>query len=71
MDVFMKSFLDNIIVSNDQSTHISLKKYFLKCQEFGVSLKSNKCAFMVFSKTILGFIVSKKGKIMELKRLKP
>jgi len=39
-----------------------LKKCFLKCKKYGISLNPKKCAFMVCSKTILGFIVSKEGK---------
>jgi hypothetical protein len=38
------------------------KKCFLKCKEYGIGLKLNKCAFMVCFGTILGFIVSKEGK---------
>jgi hypothetical protein len=29
----------------------------------------DKCAFMVFLKTILGFIVSKENKVMDLKKV--
>jgi hypothetical protein len=66
----MKIFLDNFIVFSDLSTHLKkLKKCFLKCREFGISLNPNKCAFMVFSRTTLGFIVSKEGKVMDLKKV--
>jgi hypothetical protein len=66
----MKIFLDDFIVFNDLSTHFErLKKCFLKCREFGISLNSDKCAFMVFSRTILGFIMSNKGKIMNPKKV--
>jgi hypothetical protein len=66
----MKIFLDNFTIFNDLSTHLEkLKKCFLKCKEFGISLNLNKCAFMVFSGTILGFIVSKEGKVMDLKKV--
>ncbi len=65
--VFMKIFLDNFTISNDLSTHFEkLRKCFLKCKEFGISLNPNKCAFMVVSKTIIGFTVSKEGKVMDL-----
>jgi hypothetical protein len=68
--VFMKLFLDNFIVFSDLSTHFErLKKCFLKCREFGISLNPNKCAFMVVSGTILGFIVYKKGKVMDPKKV--
>jgi hypothetical protein len=50
IDVFLKIFLENFIISNDLSTHLEkLKKCFLKCREFGISLNPKKCAFMVFS----------------------
>jgi hypothetical protein len=66
----MKIFLDDFTIFSDLSTH--LEKFgncFLKCREFGISLNPNKCAFMVFSGTILGFIVSKKGELMDLKKV--
>jgi len=44
-------------------------KCFLKCRKFGISLNLDKCAFMVFSRTILGFIMSKEGKVMDLKKV--
>ncbi len=66
----MKIFLDNFTIFSDLSTHLEkLKKCFLKCKEFGISLNLNKCAFMVFSGTILGFIVSKEGKVMDFKKV--
>ncbi len=37
---------------------------FQKCKEYGISLNPNKCAFMVFLGMILGFIVSKEGKLL-------
>jgi hypothetical protein len=71
IDVFMKIFLDDFIVCSDLSTHLEkLKKCFIKCREFNISLNPDKCAFMLFLKTILGFIVSKKGKSWIPKRLK-
>jgi hypothetical protein len=30
----------------------------------------NKCAFMAFSRIVLGFIVSKKGRVMDAKKIK-
>ncbi len=58
-------------IFSDLSTHLEkLKKCFLKCREFGISLNLEKCAFMVFSGTILGFTVSKEGKIMDPKKVK-
>jgi hypothetical protein len=52
-----------------QHTLRSLGNVFFNCREFGISLNPNKCAFMVFSKTILGVIVSKKGKVMDPKKV--
>jgi hypothetical protein len=51
-------------------THLEkFKKCFLNCRAFGISLNQNKCAFMVFLITILGFIVSKEGKFMDPKKV--
>jgi hypothetical protein len=66
----MNIFLDDFTIFNDMSTHLEkLKKCLLKCKEFGINLNPNKCAFMVFSRTILGFIMSKEGKVMDLKKV--
>jgi hypothetical protein len=66
----MKIFLDNFTIFSDLSTHLEkFNKCFFKCREFGISLNSNKCAFKVFSRTILGFLVSRKGKIMDPKKV--
>jgi hypothetical protein len=60
----MKIFLDDFIVYNNMETHLDkLRLCFLKCYEFGISLDIDKCAFMVLSCLILGFIVSKDGKL--------
>jgi hypothetical protein len=42
---------------------------FFKCREFDISPNPNKCVFMVFLATILGFIISKEGKVMDLKKV--
>ncbi len=47
----------------------NFKLCFQKCNEFGVSMNLDKCAFMVFSRMILGFIVSKEGKLPNLKNI--
>ncbi len=74
IDVSMKIFLNDFIFFSELSTHFEklekLKKCSLKCRKFDISLKPNKCAFMVFSRTILGFIVSKKARSWILRRLK-
>ncbi len=70
IDLFMKIFLDDFTVFSDLSIHLKkLNKCFFKCREFGISLNLDKCAFMVFSITILGFIVSKESKVMDLKKV--
>jgi hypothetical protein len=67
----MKIFLDDFIVLNDLSTHLDkLQKCFLKYKEYGISLNPKKCAFMVCSRTILGFIMSKEGTTLNLKKIK-
>jgi hypothetical protein len=49
INVFMKIFLDDFTKFSDLSTHLEkLIKCFLKCIEYGNSLKLDKCAFMVF-----------------------
>jgi hypothetical protein len=66
----MKIFLDDFTIFSDLSTCLEkLRKCFFKCRKFGISLNPNKCAFMVFLKTILGFIVSKKRKVMDPKKV--
>ncbi len=70
LDNFMKIFLDDFIVYNDmENQQQKLKLCFQKCKEYGISLNPNKCAFMVFSKMILGFIVSKKRKLPNPKKI--
>jgi hypothetical protein len=71
IDVFMKIFLDDFTIFSDISTHLEkLKKCFLKCREYGINLNPETCAFMVCSGTILGFIVYKKGKTLNPKKIK-
>jgi hypothetical protein len=71
IDVFMKIFLNNFIVFSDLSIHLEkLRKCFLKCKEYGISLNLDKCAFMVCFKTILGFYSPKRGRHLILRRYK-
>jgi hypothetical protein len=71
IDVFMNIFLDDLIVFKKFSTPLEkLINCFIKCKEYGISLNPEKCAFMVCSRTILGFIVSKEGKTLDLKKMK-
>jgi hypothetical protein len=46
-----------------------LKKCFLKCREYGISLNLKKCAFMIYFEIILGFIVLKGRKRHDPKKL--
>jgi hypothetical protein len=46
-----------------------LKKCFLKCREYGISLNLEKYAFMVYSGTIPRFIVSKEGETHDLRKI--
>ncbi len=46
-----------------------LRLCFQKCREYGISMNLNKCAFMVFSRMILGFIISKEGKLPNPKKI--
>ncbi len=58
-----KCIHDDYIVFNDLSVNLKkLQKCYLKCKEYGISLNLEKCAFMVYFRTIIGFIVSKEGK---------
>jgi len=70
IDVFMKIFLDDFTIFNDLLTHLEkLRKCFFKSKKFRINLNPNKCAFMLFLRTILGFIVFKKGKVMDPKKV--
>jgi hypothetical protein len=51
----------------DMENHLQKLRYFF--QEYGISLNPKNCAFMVFSGMILGFIVSKEGTLLDLKKI--
>jgi hypothetical protein len=71
LNSFMKIVLDDFIVYSDMESHLQkLKLCFQKCREYGINLNPTKCAFMVFSRMILGFIVSKEGKSTRSKKKK-
>jgi hypothetical protein len=68
--MFMKLFLDDFSIFSDLKTHLA--KFWLcfdKCQEFGISLNLEKCMFLVFSSVILGYIMSKEGKLPDPKKI--
>jgi len=60
LDNFMNIFLDEFTMYSNMESHLQkLRLCFQKCREYGISLNLNKCAFVVFSGMILGFIISK------------
>jgi hypothetical protein len=63
-------FLDDFTFYNDMESHLMKSKLcFQKCGEHKINLNRNKCAFMVFLGLILRFIISKEGKIPDLKKV--
>jgi hypothetical protein len=70
LDNFMNIFLDDFTLYSVMESHLhKLKLCFQKCREYGISLNLDKCAFMVFLGTTLGFIVSKKGELPNPKKI--
>jgi hypothetical protein len=70
LKVFMKLFLDDFSVFNDLKMHLAkLRLYFDKHHEFGISLNIYKCIFLVYSGVILGYVVSKVGKLPNMKNM--
>jgi hypothetical protein len=67
----MKIFLDDFVMYSDMESHLKkLKLCFQKCREYGINLNiDKKCAFMEFSRMILGFIVFKEGKLLDPKKI--
>ncbi len=58
------------MVYSDMESYLhKFRLCFQKCKEYGISLNLDKCAFMVFSREVLGFIVSKKGKLLDPKKI--
>jgi len=70
LDQFMKIFLDDFIVHSNLKSHLMKFKFcFQKCKEYKINLNPKKCVFMVFSRLILGYIVSKERKVPNLKKV--
>jgi hypothetical protein len=66
----MKIFLNDFTVYSDMESHLmKLRLCFHKCKEYRININPEKCVFMVYSGLILGFIVSKEGKILDLKKV--
>jgi hypothetical protein len=60
----MKIFLDHFTIHNDMKNHLmKLRLCFQKCKEYRINFNLETFAFMVFSRLILRFIVSKEGKV--------
>jgi len=70
LNQFMTIFLDDFRVYSDMENHLmKFRLYFQKCEKYKISLNPEKCAFMVFLGLILGFIISKEGKIPNPKKV--
>ncbi len=70
LDQLMKIFLDDFTVCSDMESHLKkFKLCFQKCKKYRINFNLKKCAFMVFLGLILGFIVSKEGKIPHPKKV--
>ncbi len=68
LGVFMKLFMDDFIVFNDQKTHLAkLHLCFDKCHEFNINLNPDKCTCLVYYKIILRYIISKGRQTIEFK----
>jgi hypothetical protein len=66
----MKISLDDFIIYNDMESHLmKLKLCFQKWKLYIINFNRKKCAFMVFLGLILGFIISKEGKIPDLEKV--
>jgi hypothetical protein len=66
----MKIFLDDFTMYSDMESQLQkLRLCFQKCREYDISMNLDKCAFMVFSRMILGFIISKEGKLPNPKKI--
>ncbi len=60
----MKIFLEDFRVYHDMESHLmKLKLFFQKCRKYKINFNPKKCAFMVFLRLILRFIVFKERKI--------
>jgi hypothetical protein len=58
LKVFMKLFMDDFNVFSDLKMHlVKLWLCFDKHKEFGINLNPKKCVFLVYSRTILGYII--------------
>jgi hypothetical protein len=66
----MKIFFNDFTIFSDLSIHLKKNlNFFFKCKKYGISLNSEKCAFMVCCGTSLRFIVPKEGKTPDPKKI--
>jgi hypothetical protein len=66
----MKIFLNDFNMFNNLDTHLpKLWLCFNKCIDIDISLNPKKCMFSVHSRVILGYVVSKEGKLPYLKKI--
>ncbi len=50
---------------SDMESHLKkLKLCFQKCKKYGINLNLDKCAFMIFSRMILGLLFPKKIQVI-------
>jgi hypothetical protein len=67
----MKLFLNDFSMSNNLNTHLTrVWLCFNKCKKNGINLNPKKCMFLVHSGVILGYVVSKEGKLSDLKKIR-
>jgi hypothetical protein len=63
LNQFMKIFLDNFTVYSDMKSYLMEFKFcFQKCKKYRISHNPEKCAFMLFSRLILGSWFPRKEK---------
>ena len=59
---FLEVFLDDLCVHSSWKEHLEcLRKVFMKCRYYRISLNPHKCQFWVKHGVILGHIVSRNG----------
>jgi len=68
LGVFMKLLLNDFSMFSNLHTHLpKLELCFDKCREFKLNLNLEKCMFLVYSCIVLGYVVSKEGKLLDPK----
>jgi hypothetical protein len=67
--VFMKLFMDDFNVCSDLNTRLRKLQLFInKCKEIGISLNRKKMMFLVHLGIILGYVVYRENKLLDLKK---